>query len=894
MKVEERDGTRERLVLTGMVTDEKVLSRVASRWDGENFAADWLNVVGGWCVNYYRKHNEAPRGHVRGLFASWAERRKDDGLTRAVADFLTSLSDDYEREESGNPDYLVDQASELFRTVKLARLRDEISGCLDAGRLDDGEQVALSFTKMQMGQGSRINVFNDEAEIRETFAHDDVADLVTFHGALGEFFKGQLVPDSLIGFNGPEKSGKCISEDMEVLLADGRVRTIRRIVEDGDKTPVVALDEETQRFVPMPTAELWDNGVKECWAVKTKSGRRVVTTPNHKYLTPDGWKELGDLRVGEFIAVPKRLPFFGDKRMPEAEVKYLAYMLAEGCCTSTQPSFTNTDPEMVDDFASCCDALGFGHRRKGISTFVLGSGDLRRKYPEALLRVTSKTKVIPDCIFSCPRDQVALFLRVFFSCDGHISRDSKHIEMSLANRRMLRQIGHLLTRFGIVYKFDHKPVNLNGKRFWSWRITISSAEYVSLFLREINFLSYKKRDPQPAAKLKSFLDRFPWQVAQRFYEEMRSEYPELEIVSGPTTGGKRPRKNGPFYKVFGRWKAAALRGQVVKKLPVMRQSFATGDPDGVAFRKYMGSDVLWDEVVEIQNVGKKRTYDLSVPVHHNFVANDAIVHNTWWVMELGYQALRNRKRVAFFEVGDMSTRQIKKRLLCRASRHPTRSTNRDGSWPCSVRKPVKLARSPDGKPPYHVEFGEEVVFDAPLSADLALARSRKLLKTDVRAKDSYFCLSVHPCASISVLGIKDQLKQWADEDGWVPQVVVIDYADILAPIDPKKDVWYAIDQTWGKLRALSQELHCCVVTATQADAASYDVETQSRKNFGHCKAKLAHATAFAGINVTGPEKELGLCRLNWLVAREGPFSNRTCVHVAGCLPLANVAVCSLW
>lgn len=475
MRIGEKDGTKERLVLTGMVTDDRVLARVASRWDGENFAADWLNVVGGWCVNYYRKHNEAPRGHVRGLFASWAERRKDDGLTRAVADFLTSLSDDYEREESGNPDYLVDQASELFRTVKLARLRDEISGCLDAGRLDDGEQVALSFTRMQMGQGSRINVFNDEAEIRETFAHDDVADLVTFHGALGEFFKGQLVPDSLIGFNGPEKSGK-----------------------------------------------------------------------------------------------------------------------------------------------------------------------------------------------------------------------------------------------------------------------------------------------------------------------------------------------------------------------------------------------------------------------------------TWWVMELGYQALRNRKRVAFFEVGDMSTRQIKKRLLCRASRHPTRSTNRDGSWPCSVRKPVKLARSPDGKPPYHVEFGEEVVFDAPLSADLALARSRKLLKTDVRAKDSYFCLSVHPCASISVLGIKDQLKQWADEDGWVPQVVVIDYADILAPIDPKKDVWYAIDQTWGKLRALSQELHCCVVTATQADAASYDVETQSRKNFGHCKAKLAHATAFAGINVTGPEKEVGLCRLNWLVAREGPFSNKTCVHVAGCLPLANVAVRSLW
>ncbi|HEV3048844.1 MAG TPA: hypothetical protein VGX50_00965, partial [Longimicrobium sp.] len=45
-------------------------------------------------------------------------------------------------------------------------------------------------------------------------------------------------------------------------------------------------------------------------------------------------------------------------------------------------------------------------------------------------------------------------------------------------------------------------------------------------------------------------------------------------------------------------------------------------------RAYAQSDVLWDRVLSIEYVGEKQTYDLEVPVTHNFVANDIIVHNS--------------------------------------------------------------------------------------------------------------------------------------------------------------------------------------------------------------------------------------------------------------------------
>jgi replicative DNA helicase len=40
------------------------------------------------------------------------------------------------------------------------------------------------------------------------------------------------------------------------------------------------------------------------------------------------------------------------------------------------------------------------------------------------------------------------------------------------------------------------------------------------------------------------------------------------------------------------------------------------------------SDVYWDEIVTIAPDGEEDVYDLTVPGHHNFIANDIIVHNS--------------------------------------------------------------------------------------------------------------------------------------------------------------------------------------------------------------------------------------------------------------------------
>ena len=70
MKVEEKHGGVERVVLTAMIVNDRVCGAVASKWDGQLFKSQWANIVGKWCVEFFGKHREAPRKSIASMYAS--------------------------------------------------------------------------------------------------------------------------------------------------------------------------------------------------------------------------------------------------------------------------------------------------------------------------------------------------------------------------------------------------------------------------------------------------------------------------------------------------------------------------------------------------------------------------------------------------------------------------------------------------------------------------------------------------------------------------------------------------------------------------------------------------------------------------------------------------------
>jgi len=255
---------------------------------------------------------------------------------------------------------------------------------------------------------------------------------------------------------------------------------------------------------------------------------------------------------------------------------------------------------------------------------------------------------------------------------------------------------------------------------------------------------------------------------------------------------------------------------------------------------------------------------------------------SFWLMDIAYRAMCQRKRVAFFEAGDNSKNQIMRRLMIRVSQHPMR--------PGKIELPTDIYM--DDKEGVQVNVKTKK-FKKGLDWRIARKACKMLMRKKIKSKHSYFKLSSHFNSTLSVRGMEAILQNW-ERENWTPDVVVVDYADILDMDHAGLEGRERINETWKQLRSLSQKYHCLLVAATQADAASYDSNIMRKKHFSEDKRKLSHVTGVVGINQSKEEKEMGVMRLNWVVLREDAFSESKCCHVAGCLAIGNPAMKSFF
>jgi len=248
---------------------------------------------------------------------------------------------------------------------------------------------------------------------------------------------------------------------------------------------------------------------------------------------------------------------------------------------------------------------------------------------------------------------------------------------------------------------------------------------------------------------------------------------------------------------------------------------------------------------------------------------------TMWLIDAAYRAVRNRCRVGYVDAGDMGQKEAIMRMGQRTLRR---------SWEAeTIKWPTRVSIDEE------IEIvSEEREFDDALDPGRAFRAFQKLSR-----KKDMFRLTCHPNSSINVAGIESIVRDWCRE-GWTPDVLIIDYADILSPPTGIRESLDQIDATWKHLRRLSQEFHCLVLTATQSNATAYGGQrTLGRQHFSGRKTKLAHVNGMIGLNVSPEDKEKGLTRVNWVVRREGKYNERYGLPVAGCFAAACPAVRSL-
>lgn len=257
---------------------------------------------------------------------------------------------------------------------------------------------------------------------------------------------------------------------------------------------------------------------------------------------------------------------------------------------------------------------------------------------------------------------------------------------------------------------------------------------------------------------------------------------------------------------------------------------------------------------------------------------------TFWLIDMAWRAaVREKRRTMFISAGDMTRRQMMQRFVTRAARRPIKAG--------TIHVPIRIKKI-DGQT-VKVRSEERDFPKRITTKEWQMARQKVLQMTS--SSTSLLKLVCTPNSTTKVEDI-DLLLQEEIKNGWVPDVIVIDYADILAveTSAARMDFRHQVNETWKALRRLGQKYHILIITATQSDAASYETKVLTKKNFSEDKRKLSHVTGMVGINQTDEEKAKGIYRLNWILLREGVYYETKCVHVAGCLALANPTMKSTW
>jgi len=131
----------------------------------------------------------------------------------------------------------------------------------------------------------------------------------------------------------------------------------------------------------------------------------------------------------------------------------------------------------------------------------------------------------------------------------------------------------------------------------------------------------------------------------------------------------------------------------------------------------------------------------------------------------------------------------------------------------------------------------------------------------------------YPMSSVNMLEIRRYINCLEAYKGFVPDLIVNDYADKMAPMDSRKSELAQLTDTYQQHKRLADELNCVVFTASQVDTGSIRRGTITKASaYGH-KGKLGDCDVAFGLDPQTPAQiETGETVLRVIAARNSKES----------------------
>lgn len=499
-------------------------------------------------------------------------------------------------------------------------------------------------------------------------------------------------------------AGKCLSGDTVLTSAkDGSRITIKELHESaGSNTEfqLMGLGTDLKTSSVNILSSIY-TGKKKCLKITTRNGLQEIVSTTHPIMTGDLVTcEAQDLNVGSVVATPRR--FIREKHidyLSVSEARVLAALIAEGGLTTKDVRFTNADKDIVNTVSSdllksfkillkkqkdrityncvsSCDKIRIrekilseldriGHpiesielknasrcrrleslvklekfeenitleqfpKLQNLLTEYFSGQYLQRFLSKFNVRTKSINKKLPQELFQASDEVIGAFIGMFWSCDGFVSQvGSRSLEISvgLGSEDLVREIASLLKHKGI-YGTVRERINKEGFKSWTYSISTHAPNV----LRFINMVDGHIYGPK--------LNR----VKEHKIRALRvTSNANIDVIPSKLIWDHIKRFSGKLsYKELGLNRS---RRQIAEHDMSRELCAKYGEVCNIDRLVELGtSDIFWDTIVSIEDVGEKDTYDLEIDNDTHLYALDAFyTHNSAIFEAIGW-TLFNKSR----------------------------------------------------------------------------------------------------------------------------------------------------------------------------------------------------------------------------------------------------------
>ncbi|MBV9601891.1 MAG: replicative DNA helicase [Chloroflexi bacterium] len=380
----------------------------------------------------------------------------------------------------------------------------------------------------------------------------------------------------------------CLAGDTRVALASGELVPIASL--EGQTPEVLTMD--GLRLTTGHASRVWRTGHRPVRKLKTRSGRAIRATGNHKFRTLWGWTELEELRVGDRVAIPRKHPEPSKPaRWDDSRVVLLAHLIGDGCYASRQPiHYTSASQANLNAVElAALDAFGIVGRRVAQSTWT-------HLY---LTAGASKWHLwATDGSIYTRSDQGRRRAAIYYATSSYgLATDVQHLLSRLAIGSTIRTA----TKAGYDPAYHVSLAGCLDRQKFAERIG-GFGDRVSALAQVVEL--------EHGLKSNTNVDTIPrevWAVVRSRMRDRRFSQRAMTVARGTSYGGASHFRFAPSRALLADY-ARILHAE---------------DLQAIA-----SSDVYWDEVTSIEEDGEEDVYDMSVPGTHNFVANGMVVHNS--------------------------------------------------------------------------------------------------------------------------------------------------------------------------------------------------------------------------------------------------------------------------